>query len=230
MNEGLSHLQAIEPIQTVDANRLYLAAAGQHLFRWERGVGRWVEVLLPDDFYLSSGQFKVAPDGTLFLRDFDQLLRSDDHGQSWREVSTHTFAVDDWTFDADFADNGRIYALVADAASNNNDARARHLVRSDDGGESWQTVEPGISISSAESYTRLELFIGDGALFIFESDLYNLLRVYCSTDGGNTWDELANPDLISGGEGAQLAAGNVLWFIRDGRAESINLNAQGWQR
>lgn len=223
MNKGLTHLQAMEPIQTSDADRLYLVSAGQHLFRWERGTGRWVEVSLPDDFYLSSNQFVVAPEGTLYLRDYDQLSRSEDHGESWRAISALTLSIDDWQFDPEFADNGRMYAIV-----NDYDARARYLARSDDGGESWQRTSPGISISSDRAYTWLKLFPGDGALFLFESDLYQLLTVYRSTDG-DTWEELADPERVSGGDGAQLAAGNTLWFIRDQRAVAVDLDRLDWR-
>jgi photosystem II stability/assembly factor-like uncharacterized protein len=224
MNEGLTHLQAMEPIHTVDADRLYLVSAGQHLFRWERGIGNWVEVSLPEGFYLSSGQFRAAPDGTLYLRDYDQLFRSEDHGESWREIAALTLTIDDWQFDPDFADNGRMYAIV-----NDYEARARYLARSDDGGESWQSTSPGISISSDGAYTWLKLFAGDGAIFLFESDLYQLLRIYRSTDGGDTWEELANPERVSGGDGAQLAVGNTLWFIRGQRAVVVDLDTLDWR-
>ncbi|MBX2999946.1 MAG: hypothetical protein KF893_15605 [Caldilineaceae bacterium] len=223
MNQGLTQLQAIEPIQTVDGERLYLVSAGQRLYRWDQPAGHWTELLLPDGFYLGSNQFKLAPDGRLFLRDYDQLYRSDDHGQSWQEIAALHFTIDEWQFDPDFADNERIYAILSDF-----EARTRRLARSDDGGESWQIVAPGISISDV-LYTRLKLFVGDGALFILEQDLDQLLRVYRSTDGGDTWQELTHPELVSGGEAAQLASGNRLWFIRDQRAVATDLDALDWK-
>jgi photosystem II stability/assembly factor-like uncharacterized protein len=193
------------------------------------GGNRWTAIEEPHvdrPAYRRAAALTISPDyaadGTVFwsLDETDRhlVLKSTDGGQSWKEVLDRTAEL--LAISPDYTNDRTVYAVVSGAG----------LMRSTDGGETWQAANSGLvyedaalsdlilSPSFAEDETLYALFSGEG-----------MPPLYRSTDGGDTWKVLETAISTPISALALVPDGNLLLGTTDGRIHSLRAEGLVWE-
>jgi photosystem II stability/assembly factor-like uncharacterized protein len=151
----------------------------------------------------------LAGDGTLFAALGTAIERSRDDGQTWEYLAGAPlgFEVTALAVSPNFRADG---VLVAGSSYS-----TRQLIRSADGGQTWQVVFDGKSLESASDIRAIAFspnFAGDGTLYAW-MQYAGLLR---STDGGLSWSLLTGDisqlfvqSMVVSPDGSQLYLGGL---------------------
>ncbi|MGE3388961.1 MAG: hypothetical protein AB7O21_03065 [Gammaproteobacteria bacterium] len=186
--------RSVRDIQAVDDALFAGSAAGVH--RSRDGGGTWALCGLADH---QVWQIRAAPDGTLHaVTQPAGLFRSTDGGDSWSEIESLTAVpgAETWCVPIDPPLPGRARALVIDPADPRRlwvGVEVGGIVRSVDGGQTWQLVRPGgnpdIHVIVARPDCADELYVStgygrpDGIAPMVEGNA----GMFRSTDGGAHW-------------------------------------------
>jgi photosystem II stability/assembly factor-like uncharacterized protein len=157
----------------------------------EDGGRTWAQRSEVRSTLFPQGWMHFAPDGTVWLATETQLLRSGDAGRSWRAATlpVPASAVARLYF-ADSRTGWLVACTGAGAAVCRQD-----LLRTDDGGEHWQSVSP-----SAAGNEPGALLLGSPRIYFRTpqeawAPPYNLVsKPMRTTDGGRTWREVPTPN------------------------------------
>ena len=157
--------------------------------------------------------------------DWDGIFRSDDGGESWRNLGLTKMLITDIRIDPDSP--SRIYVCAPGLLSpgrqdpkSSSHVRGKGFFRSDDGGTSWTTL------SSAESPTETAQIPGASRIV----GLFASRHVRVSDDYGATWsdfetglpiqpDSAAEPTYIDVKRYQALATGPDFWLVGNGRGD-----------
>ena len=116
-----------------------------------------------------------------FATDNDRLLKTLDDGLTWAVIRTE---VDGAYGELVAVDNNTVFAFSKSSNKNK-------LIKTINGGTSWQTVAaPVLNDGKMGAVTFLNASTGWLSMY----DANNSLYFYKTTDGGNTWGLLNNPD------------------------------------
>ncbi len=148
----------------------------------------WIEMNFPargnavEQIYLA-----IAEDDTLFAAVGPVIARTLDAGAHWTQVNDlpKRFEVTSLALSPDFSSDG---IAIAGGSYARND-----LIRSADGGETWEIVFEGSKIEGGSDIVALAFspnFVRDGVVYAWLQNS-GLLR---STDGGLTWNLLTTDD------------------------------------
>lgn len=175
---GLADLAPQGPVLALGPDQAYFLNRGQGLLRWNAPAGKWESVSKPDRDG-EWGPISLAPDGTLFRSDDDNLERSTDGGATWTKLgaSGKTGAVIGYS--SLYTVTHTIFSVVTSSY------RITGLQRSTDGGMTWEASNTG-SYVDFDGY-RPEVDTGFGRTYLLlrpYSGEPNLLR---TTDYGDTW-------------------------------------------
>ena len=164
---------------------IYLANSSAGVFKSTEGGLSWVETDFPAraDEVLRPAQLAIADDGTLFATAGPVIARSTDGGGTWIYLDglPPGFEIASLAVSPNFAQD----AIVVIGG----DYRDNQILRSADGGESWESVFDGAAtdIEYASDISALAYspdFASDGTLYAWLQE-GGLLR---SSDGGLNWD------------------------------------------
>ncbi len=172
---------AVAPNQT-----LFVANSEAGVLKSEDGGRTWADTDFPgraNDTNLA--QLALSADGTLVGAMGTILERSDDGGQNWAYLPLPAgFTVNALAVSPNLAADGVILT--------GGNYAANQILRSNDGGQSWQVVFEGQTVEGAAEIGGLAVspnFAGDGAAYAW-LQYGGLLR---STDGGQNWARVPGP-------------------------------------
>ena len=188
--------------------RLYAATRGGIYRSDDRGL-TWQQVPLIAAGYLASAT--VGPDGHIYGANYDSIYVSRDRGDSWIANAISPALHPDRLLEVDSA--GYVYAGYG------------NLIRSADGGITWDTIIPRSRIDGSRIITSLA--VPDLMLAATEHVLF------LSSNRGESWDSVAGPTPI-GDEHENLSAvvvpdGTILLGTTRGLYRSID-RALNWTR
>ncbi len=207
---------------------IYLANSGAGVFRSIEGGLSWVETDFPAraDEVLRPAQLAIADDGTLFATAGPVIARSNDGGGTWIYLDglPPGFEIASLAVSPNFAQD----AIVVIGGN----YRDNQILRSADGGKSWESVFDGAAtdIEYASDISALAYspdFASDGTLYAWLQE-GGLLR---SSDGGLNWDLALESDyygqtLATSPTGDQLylgALGGHILVSEDGGKNWLDL-------
>lgn len=159
-----------------DDGDLFAGTDDEGVYRLREGDDAWTAAGagLPPEVHDLAG----APDGTLYAATDDGLWRSADDGETWEDV---TGPLPGAVTAVLVTEAGRLYAAAFET-----------LQRSDDAGATWADVTPptGLSLFTfpALAHDRSETLFAARSSF----DVDSLSTVHRSTDGGDTWQTVAD--------------------------------------
>ncbi len=166
--------------------------------------------------------FQLLTKSTGWLQRGGRLYRTDDGGQTWREI---TPAVKGSVTVTHFLDGKRAWVVLADG-----DAATYSLARTEDGGVTWSTAPLDLAAlgPTAPPAEPAYLYFADGAhgwLVVKQltSSNFSLGTLYATDDGGKTWHArtipIAEPVYFANASLGWVAggpAGDELYRTRDG--------------
>ncbi len=136
---------------------------------------------------ISVHEIAFAPDGTVFAATQDAIWTSGDDGATWTH---HVLGVVDPNNDEVFSiaidpSNAQtIWAGVTDAGG----GQAVNLIRSNDGGATWQDQTPPHSAPMIGSDIAIDPSDSNTVIAVFRGD-FGGGEVWVTIDGGDTWDD-----------------------------------------
>lgn len=187
-----------------DPERMHIAISAAGVYRTQDGGATWearnqgiAAGFLPDPS-VEFGQcvHKVVRDPvvpeTLYLQHHGGLYRSDDDGDSWREIPAGNGMDFGFPIVAHPRQQGTAYILPLDSDMFRATYEGRcRVFRTRDGGESWEALEKGLPQQDAFLCVLRDAFTTDGA---DPAGLYFGTRtgeVYGSADEGESWGLIA---------------------------------------
>jgi photosystem II stability/assembly factor-like uncharacterized protein len=169
--------------------------------------------------------------GNVFGHRKNGIYRSSDGGASWSRLPLGPPGTSLGRISLAIApsDPNRIYALVALPATSANtggfapgDARTRGLYRSDDGGDSWQRLDPGNPQSCCgQYYSAIAVHPTDPDRFVIGG-----LNLLASDDGGMTYSDVTPPH-VDQHDAAFDAAGRLV-VASDGGVHRTSDFGRNW--
>jgi photosystem II stability/assembly factor-like uncharacterized protein len=163
------------------AGGIFVANSVAGVFRSADGGQTWTDTNFParaDETKVA--RLTMAPNGILFAATGTIIERSEDGGQSWTYLPNLPtgFEVTALAASPNFAADGVVLA--------GGNYATQQLLRSADGGKTWQTVFDGGSVEGASDVATIAFspnFAADGTVYAW-LQYGGLLR---STDGGQNW-------------------------------------------
>ena len=221
----LTHLD-LQGLAIAADGALFVANSAAGVFKSTDGGGAWTETNFPArGGAVELARLAMAENGPLFAAVGPVIARSDDAGGNWTQLSglPAGFTAASLALSPDF---GLEQVVIAGG-----DYRRNDLIRSTDGGESWQVVFAGGEIEGGSDITALAFsphFASDGVVYAWLQNS-GLLR---STDGGVSWTLLTGDDdrfyavqsLAVAPDGKRLYLGAL-----DGHFLVSADNGQSWQ-
>jgi photosystem II stability/assembly factor-like uncharacterized protein len=128
----------------------------------------------------------------------EYLLRTSDGGQTWVDASPPIGSGTPWAATAFFLDNDHAWATFADPAAPPLAGSAPQVVwRTQDGGQTWTASQP-LNLSDAEYAAPSDLLFVDtlrGWLLthVGAGMNHDYVMLYVTSDGGQTWERIADP-------------------------------------
>jgi photosystem II stability/assembly factor-like uncharacterized protein len=191
------------PLEFVAADRGF--AAGEEctattcvftIYRTDDGGTSWTPVFsAPGDTNMGAMEVQFVDAGHGWVIASGGFVLTHDGGTSWE-----LRRVEDWgayVIDADLADAEHAWAIVP---ADETGTPMRHLVRSRDGGRTWEVV-PGRSSPGLEAVEFVDRDYGWYTLRVCEEECRT--AIFATEDGGERWTELAarprlayTPDLV----------------------------------
>ncbi len=162
-------------------------------------------------------------DPTLFVVTGRRLLRSDDGGDSFRQLyATGIALVHDVALSPSFADDGVAYAI-----GTTDDEGQWVIARSDDAGESWSETWRGEPSPEAQVVSLLlpPSFPADSILYGGQADPPGIAR---SVDGGATWDEVLALDEETAEVHLLATDGGLLAIASSGEVWRAGATGEEW--
>lgn len=177
MNEGIIST-GVEAMAVDANNRLHAVVSGQGILSSDDQGASW-QKQFETNLFLTD--LKIAPNGTMFSTIFfgDKLLRSTDQGASWEDIISN-MPANSTVFSVDILPNGDVIA-----------GGANQVLRSSNNGDTWTSMsnipnpQPGFYITYPVQTNA------NGDIFLFPTT-FTPEGIYRSTDGGNSWQEIAN--------------------------------------
>jgi photosystem II stability/assembly factor-like uncharacterized protein len=160
---------------------LFVANGAAGVFKSADGGRTWRETNYPARAaILFNARLAMGDDGTLFAAIGTVVERSDDGGQTWTHLPglPLAFQIASLAVSPNFAEDGVV--VVGGDYTNN------QIIRSADGGKTWQVVFDGASLEGTSDVVALAFspdFASNGTLYAW-LQYGGLLR---STDGGLSW-------------------------------------------
>lgn len=200
------------------ADRIWFGSTSS-AFRSDDNGATWTDVTPLENAYYNVTSFAFAPGDTVFAGTLFMggVFRSTDLGETWENV--YELADLASVSDIEVSDDGSLFA-----------ANGSSLVKSEDGGNTWNIIVE--SISPSPFYTIQDLLIA-GTDTIFAADY----EVYRSVDAGTTFSE-ATEGMIGTAvnsvavdtEGDVYATSSKIWKLAEGSEnwEEINGNLQAF--
>jgi photosystem II stability/assembly factor-like uncharacterized protein len=189
----------LEALGIAPDGTIYLANSEAGVFMSADGGRNWTETNFPAraKAVTRPAQLAVANDGTLFAAVGTVLARSMDGGKIWTYMDGVPigFEIASLAVSPSFAEDGII--MIGGSYGNN------QILRSDDGGESWEIVFDGASTEAEYASDVIAQAFSPG--FSTDRTIYSWLQdagLLRSTDGGLTWELVAESDYY----GQSLAA------------------------
>jgi len=188
-----------------DAARMYVAISAAGVFRTDDGAKTWKPVnkglhseFIPDpDAEVGHCVHRIAlhPErpNTLFMQKHWDVMRTDDAGESWREISGDLptdfgFAID---IHAHEPDTVYVVPITSDSLHYPPDGALR-VYRSRTGGDEWEPLTKGLP----QEHCFVNVL--RDAMAVDELDQCGVYfgttggQVYASPDGGDTWDAIVH--------------------------------------
>jgi len=188
-----------------DAARMYVAISAAGVFRTDDGAKTWKPVnkglhseFIPDpDAEVGHCVHRIAlhpqRPNTLFMQKHWDVMRTDDAGESWREISGDLptdfgFAID---IHAHEPDTVYVVPITSDSLHYPPDGALR-VYRSRTGGDEWEPLTKGLP----QEHCFVNVL--RDAMAVDELDQCGVYfgttggQVYASPDGGDTWDAIVH--------------------------------------
>ena len=160
----------------------------------------------------------VNPDILYCGEDWDGVFRSDDNGETWRNLGLTQMLITDIRIDPNTPDT--IYVCAPGTTPGRQDpnaashVRGKGFFRSDDGGATWHQSPTNAVPSETAQIAGSQRIVG----------LFNNRRILASDDGGDTWfafeeglsilpDTAAAPGYTDTKRYQALAAGPDFWLV-----------------
>lgn len=162
----------------IDENYYWMTQWDQKLIRKSRTTGQVVEFNIPSqqinfhDIYL---RFGALGDTLTLATDFDWWYTTDD-GLNWQMLTNYQSPGVQYDVIEELAEWPTIYAI------------GNNMIRSDDEGQSWQTINKGIG-----AYSILRLDRNGIESYLFAGTDAPNKPLYRSANGGQTWSPLNTP-------------------------------------
>ena len=214
-NAGLTELKPSQALLALSADQAYFRGSDGGIFAWRPGAARWEKLVVPDYVRGSLGNLSLAPDGTLYLFSEGRLRRSANGGRDWRDLQSPAESGTILGFSSDFTHTKTLYGLFEPATP--------RLMRSRDGGESWEQIGDGVSLPGFAS--GFELTSQGGALYLFQAG--PPARLYRSMDDGDTW-LLASEAVLTGATAFALAPDGRLWLGGERGVRPLDAGTLAW--
>ena len=160
---------------------IFVANNAAGVFRSKDGGRTWLESGFPArTFTADVARLGVGDDGHLFAGVGPVVARSPDLGRTWQSLHglPPRFEVESLALSANFAADQTLFV--------GGNFMRNDIIRSSDGGDTWQTVFDGSTIEGSSAIRAIALspnFAADGVAYAW-LEQKGLLR---STDGGLTW-------------------------------------------
>lgn len=188
-----------------DENRLYVAISAAGAFRSDDGGESWKPInkglrseFLPDeDAEVGHCVHRIAlhpsqPE-TLFMQKHWDVMRSDDAGESWHEVSGNLPSDFGFVVDVHAHDPETIYVLPIKSDSEHYPPEGKlRVYRSRSGGNEWEALTEGLPQKDVYNNVLRDAMAVDR---LDECGVYFGTtggKVYASADAGDTWQEIAS--------------------------------------
>ncbi len=177
MNQGIIST-GVEAMAVDANNRLHAIVSGQGILSSDDQGASW-QKRFETNLFLTD--LKIAANGMMFSTIFfgNKLLRSTDQGASWEDIISN-MPANSTVYSLDILPNGDLIA-----------GGANQVLRSSNNGDTWTFMsnipnpQPGYYITYAVQTNA------NGDIFLFPST-FTPEGIYRSTDGGNSWQEIAN--------------------------------------
>ncbi len=215
---GLSDLRGAQPVAAHSADEAYFVSRTSGLYAWQPASQRWQQIMAPDTPYAALGALTLAPDGTLFLLNYERMRRSSDHGAAWSEVKMPMMGGALLGFAANYTTTQTVFGLFGNEPP--------RLFRATDGGRSWAAVGAGLALPAFASNVRL--LSAPQVLYLYHGDFQGKSELFRSLDNGDTW-QAAVPAAVQGTTQAALAPDGRLWFTRQDGLRALAPGDIGWR-
>lgn len=225
-----SHWEPIEGLRTPTLNSL-LARHGQLYVAAGRNSHHWTEdgwrTQVPNITSLTSvgGSLYAVARGSVS----SLVLRSNDNGHSWTELSLAGHGSGLWWSDIVASDDGLVLASSASAVG-----APVGLLRSRDGGQSWVQADVPDAPDWGQHDGDTRFFPAVTSLVSLGRELFALMNevgLLRSTDGGRTWQlvatEASSLQMAAAGETKALFAGHDGRLLRVGADTMLELEELG---
>ena len=207
---GLADLRGAQPIVARSADEAYFMSKTAGLYAWQPAARRWQQIMAPDNAYSALGTLALAPDGALFLANYDRMRRSQDRGASWSEVKMPAASGVLLGFATNYTATQTVFGLFG--------SEPPRLFRSSDAGRTWTAVGANLKLPAFAS--GFELLPAADVLYLYRSDYAGQSELFRSLDNGDTW-QAAPADVARGTVQAALAPDGRLWFTRQGGLQGV---------
>ena len=207
---GLADLRGAQPVVARSADEAFFVSRTAGLCAWQPAAQRWQQIMAPDNAYSAVGALTIAPDGTLFLSNYDRMRRSSDHGASWNEIPMPLVSGVLLGFATNYTTTQTLFGLFG--------SEQPRIFRSSDAGRTWTAVGANLKLP-AFAY-GFKLLPAADVLYLYRSDYAGQSELFRSLDNGDTW-QVAPADLARGTIQAALAPDGRLWFTRQGGLQGV---------
>ena len=215
---GLSDLRAAQPVAARSADEAYFVSRTTGLYAWQPASQRWQQIMAPDNAYTALGALTLAPDGTLFLANYERLQRSSDHGATWSEIKMPAASGALLGFAANYTTTQTVFGLFGNEPP--------RLFRATDGGRTWTAVGAGLTLPAFAANVRL--LSAPEVLYLYRSDYGGQSQLFRSLDHGDTW-QAAAAATVQGTTQAALAPDGRLWFTRQDGLRALAPGDIAWR-
>lgn len=181
----------LQALSVASDGTIYVANSSAGVFKSVDDGRSWIETNFPAraDDALHPAQLAIANDGILFATAGPVIARSTDRGETWTYLTglPTGFEIASLAVSPNFAQDGLLVV--------GGNYRDNQILRSADGGESWEAVFDGAAtdIEYASDISAVAFspdFASDGTLYAWLQE-GGLLR---SSDGGITWELASESD------------------------------------
>ncbi len=215
---GLSDLRGAQPVAARSADEAYFVSRTTGLYAWQPAARRWQQIMAPENAYSSLGALTLAPDGTLFLSNYDRLRRSSDHGATWSEIKMPLASGALLGFAASYTTTQTVFGLFGNEPP--------RLFRATDGGRTWTAVGAGLALPAFAG--NVELLAAPEVLYLYRGDYGGQSELFRSLDNGDTW-QAAAAAAVQGTTQAALAPDGRLWFSRQDGLRALAPGNIAWR-